>query len=176
VLAKLGADLERTRQEVVKLLSGYVGGAPAERVARVGQPPLATVAGGLGAYQEQEPPELVRVLPLAREVYRGYGHRIVLVSLEVWSGWLDLRYALLPEEPPSAPPLAEIAIDWRLSDDAGTGYELAGVASGGGRLLRIHQLSFRPAPPEGVGALTLTATDPDGASLAIVELDLTGAA
>jgi hypothetical protein len=173
VLVKLGADLDRARQEVVKLLSGYAGPPAGEQAAGVALPPIATVVGGPGAYQEQEPPELARVVPLAREVYRGYGHRIVLVSLEVWSGWLDLRFALLPEEPPAAPPLAEIALDWRVGDDAGTAYELAGVASSGGRLLRIHQFSFQPAPPAGASTLTLTATDADGAKLAVVEVDLT---
>jgi hypothetical protein len=50
-----------------------------------------------------EQAELVRVVPLAREVFRGNGLRVVLISLEVWSGWLDLRYVMLPEEPGGSP-------------------------------------------------------------------------
>jgi hypothetical protein len=180
VLVKLGADLERVRQQVVQLLSGHAGGRLAE------QPPLgplrisqqavtAGIAGGPGLYQE-EPAELVRVVPLAREVFRGSGHRVVLISLELWSGWLDLRYALLPADaPPGATP-AEIVLDWRVTDDAGTTYELCGLASSGARLLRVHQLSFMPAPPTDARRLTLTASDADGARLAVVEIELAPAA
>ena len=69
---------------------------------------VAMVAGGPGIYSE-EPAELVRVVPLAREVYRGQDFRVVLISLEVWSGWLDLRYVLLPGgavRAPAAPRLS----------------------------------------------------------------------
>jgi hypothetical protein len=174
ILARLTPGLEQVREQVVLILAS--GGEVAEAEpegARVRQPTIAMVAGGPGAYQEQGPAELVRVVPLAREVFRGYGYRVVLISLEIWSGWLDLRFALLPEEPPSAPPRSEVTLDWRVADDAGTSYQMAGVASSGGRLLRIHQLGFQPAPPEQAGTLTLTASDRDGADLAVVEIELT---
>jgi hypothetical protein len=178
VLLKLGAGLDRVRQQVIQELSGYAGGDLPEQVSP-GQPQLgqqaapAMVAGGPGVYQDQ-PAELVRVVPLAREVLRGDGYRVVLISLELWSGWLDLRYALLPEEPPG--PRRLVDLDWQVADDAGTAYELTGAASGRGSLLRVDQLSFRPAPPEGARALTLTLTVRDGdeppTPLAVVEIDL----
>jgi hypothetical protein len=176
VLVELGGgDLDQVRQQVVQLLAGSAA-AQAEQVAgmspRISQrQALAMVAGGPGVYQD-EPAELVRVVPLAREVFRGSGLRIVLISLEIWSGWMDLRYVLLPEEPPG--PTHVVDLDWGLADDAGTAYEVAGVASGGGRLLRIHQLGFRPAPPEGARVLTFTLTDGDDppTTLARVEIDL----
>jgi Clp amino terminal domain, pathogenicity island component len=174
VLVKLGADTDRVRQAVVLQLAGAAGDVPAEPAARVGQPPTVMVTGGPGAFQEQEPAELVRVVPLAREVHRGYGHRTVLISLEVWSGWLDVRFALLPEDPPGAPPVADVVLTWQLGDDRGTTYELTGLSSSGGRRLRIHQLGFQPAPPAEAASLTLTATDPEGAKLAVVEVDLAG--
>jgi hypothetical protein len=179
VLVKLGASFERVRQVVIQLLAGYVGGVQAEQVAgmptRISQQQaMAMVAGGPGAYQEGEPPELVRVVPLAREVLRGFGVRLVLMSLEVWTGWFDLRYALLPDEPPTSAPMHDVAVEWQVADDAGTGYELAGAASGGGRLLRIHQLTVRPAPPEQARRLTLTLSDGETPTtpLAVVEIDL----
>jgi hypothetical protein len=174
VLAKLGGRPPRVRQAVVVLLAGAAGEVPAEQAARAGQPPTVMVTGGPGAFQEQEPAELVRVVPLAREVHRGYGHRTVLISLEVWSGWLDVRFALLPEDPPGAPPVADVVLTWQLSDDRGTAYELTGLSSSGGRRLRIHQLGFQPAPPAEAATLTLTATDPEGAKLAVVEVALAG--
>jgi hypothetical protein len=179
VLVKLGGGLDRVRQQVIQILATasqvapeQVGGMPTPRITQ--QQAMAMVAGGPGAYQEQEPPELVRVVPLAREVLRGFGIRMVLISLEVWTGWLDLRYALLPDQPPTTAPMHDIAVEWQVTDDAGTGYELAGAASGGGRLLRIHQLTVRPAPPEHARRLTLTLTDGETPTtpLAVVEIEL----
>jgi hypothetical protein len=179
VLVKLGASFDRVRQQVIQILADasqlqaeQVGGVQS-RISQ--QQALAMVAGGPGVYRD-EPAELVRVVPLAREVFRGLGLRIVLISLEVWSGWLDLRYVMLPEEPSGPPQFA--GLDWRVADDAGTAYEVMGMAHGGGRLLHILQVGFRPAPPEEARTLTLTLTN--GAEptqpLAIVEIELaTGA-
>jgi len=177
VLVELGGDLERVRQEVKRIL-GTAGPVPGEQAGRSGQPPIAMVAGGPGAYQELAPAELVRVVPLAREVVRHRGYRLVLVALEIWSGWIDLRYALLPEDPPTAPPMPEVDLDWRVTDAAGMEYELAGAASSGGRLLRLHQLTFRPGLAEDAGSLTLTVHShgEGGASLAVVEIAMAPAA
>jgi len=177
VLVELGGDLERVRQEVKRIL-GTAGPVPGEQAGRSGQPPIAMVAGGPGAYQELAPAELVRVVPLAREVVRHRGYRLVLVALEIWSGWIDLRYALLPEDPPTAPPMPEVDLDWRVTDAAGMEYELAGAASSGGRLLRLHQLTFRPGLAEDAGSLTLTVHShgEGGASLAVVEVAMAPAA
>ena len=154
VLVGLGAGLDRVRQQVVQLLAN-AGAAQAEQVAagpgRIGQQAVtAMVAGGPGFYRE-EPAELVRVVPLAREVFHGLGFRMVLISLEVWSGWLDLRYALLPDGPPATPPMQEVALDWQLTDSTTRTYELAGAASGGGRLLRVHHLTLPARPARGRG-------------------------
>jgi Clp amino terminal domain, pathogenicity island component len=177
VLTELGVRHDQVREQVVRLLSGYAGSGPAERRTRFAriteQAVTAMVAGGPGLYSEEEgPPELVRVLPLAREIYAGPGLRIVLISLEIWSGWFDLRYAMLPEPTPAAEP--EVLLAWRVADDIGTSYEHAGMVTGGGRRLRVTQLGFRPAPPRGARALTLTVTSGTEvtAPLAVVELDL----
>ena len=181
VLVGLGAGLDRVRQQVVQLLAD-AGASQAEQVAagpsRIRQQAVtAMVAGGPGPYRD-EPAELVRVVPLAREVFHGLGFRVVLISLEVWSGWLDLRYALLPDGPPATPPMQEVALDWQLTDSTTRTYELAGAASGGGRLLRVHHLTFMPGLPEEAGTLTLTArADPDAPEpLVVVEIELGGAA
>jgi Clp amino terminal domain, pathogenicity island component len=173
VLVKEGGSLDRVRQQVIQLLAGYAGAGQPEQIAGMStritqQQAAAMVAGGPGIYSE-EPAELVRVVPLAREIYRGQDFRVVLISLEVWSGWLDLRYVLLPEEP-HGPPLFP-SLDWRIADDADTTYEVMGMAHGGGRLLHVIQEGFRPAFPEGARILTLTLTDGER-SLAVVEIDL----
>jgi hypothetical protein len=184
LLVKLGGSRDRVRATVIRVLSDT--GPGSEQVTggqvRLSQEAVtAMVAGGPGAYQEQAPPELVRVVPLAREVFRGSGLRVVLISLEIWSGWLDLRYALLPVDPQGLQGTQlEVAadLDWRVSDDAGTAYELTGMATGGGRLLRIHQLGFRPAPPGAARTLTLQIGEggEGGGPLAVVEIELAEAA
>jgi hypothetical protein len=174
VLGELGADLTRVRQVVVQLLAGYAGGMPPEqRAAGSSRPPAAPLAAGPGFYSEREPPELVRVVPLAREVAHESGLRVALISLEIWSGWFDLRYALLPG---TAAPLLEVALDWRVTDDLGTDYTLTGMAAGGGPLLYIHQLDFRPAPPEEARTLILTVGERSEPArpLAVVEIELAG--
>jgi Clp amino terminal domain, pathogenicity island component len=174
VLVKLGAGRDQVRQVVVQLLAGYAGGLPPEQVATAAsRPPVAPVAAGPGFYAEGEPPELVRVVPLAREVVAESGLRVMLISLEIWSGWFDLRYALLPR---TAAPLLEVALDWRSTDDLGTDYTLTGMAAGGGPLLYIHQLDFRPAPPTEARTLTLTVSERSEPAqpLAVVEIDLAG--
>ena len=77
---------------------------------------------------------------------------------------------MLPEEP-SAPPQFP-GFDWRVGDDAGTAYEVMGMAHGGGRLLHVIQMGFRPAPPEEARTLSLTLTDGAETSLAVVEIEL----
>jgi hypothetical protein len=176
VLVGLGADLDRVRQQVVQLLAGYAGVGQAEQVtggpSRIRQEAVtAMVAGGPGAFQLQ-PVELVRVVPLAREVFDGLGVRLVLISLEIWSGWMDLRYVLLPKDQPGAQHLVDF--EWQVSDDAGTDYELMGMATGGGRVLHIFQLGFRPAPPDGIRTLTLKVSGGEEPTrpLVAVEIDL----
>jgi hypothetical protein len=173
VLVKLGADRDRVRQVVVQLLTGYAGGVAPEQAAAATRPPVAPVAPGPGFYAEREPPELVRVVPLAREIAAESGLRLALISLEIWSGWFDLRYALLPR---TAAPLLEVALDWHVTDDLGTDYTLTGMAAGGGPLLYIHQLDFRPAPPEEARTLTLTVSERSEPArpMAVVEIELAG--
>jgi ClpA/ClpB-like protein len=179
VLVKLGASFDRVRQQVVQLLAD-AGAVQAEQVAgmptRLSQEQArAMVAGGPGMYQE-EPAELVRVVPVAREVHREAGMRVVLISLEIWSGWLDLRFAMLPGS--SSGGRMQWLLDWQVSDDAGTAYEKAGMATGGGRQLHVTQLGFRPAPPEGARTLILTLVDGDDptAPMAVVEIELSAEA
>jgi hypothetical protein len=171
VLVKLGADLSRVRQQVIQLLSGYAGGeGGAERV--VVREPRPSVVGGPGIFRQQEPPELVRVVPLAREAVSRPGWRLMLISLEIWSNGMDLRYALLALAPPETYPLPGATHRWRLTDDLGTAYEPSGATSGAGRTIHLHQLSFQPAPPEDASTLTLTLKDEDDADIATAEIPL----
>jgi len=175
VLVKEGGSLDRVRQQVIQILADasqlqaeQVGGTQS-RISQ--QQAMAMVAGGPGVYQD-EPAELVRVVPVAREVHREAGMRVVLISLEIWSGWIDLRFAMLPGS--SSGGRIQWLLDWQVEDDAGTTYEKAGMATGGGQQLHVTQLGFRPAPPEGARTLTLTLVEGDepNAPMAVVEIEL----
>ena len=168
VLVKLGADQPRVRQQVTQLLSG--GELVGERL--VVREPRPTVVGGPGVFGQREPPDLVRVIPLAREAVSRRGYRLVLISMEIWSGWLDLRYALLALVPMRSYPLEDARHRWRLTDDVGTDYELTGTSSGAGRVVHLHQLSFQPAPPPDASVLTLTLSDEQDAEIATAEIPL----
>jgi hypothetical protein len=171
VLEKLGGgDLARVRQAVTVQLAGQ----PAEEVSgrRVLQEPRPTLAGGPGVFAEREPPELVRVVPLAREAVSRRGYRLMLISLEIWSNGVDLRYALLALAPLESYPLPGATHRWRLTDDLGTTYELSGATSGAGRSVHLHQLTFQPAPPPDARVLTLILKDEQDADIATAEIPL----
>lgn len=72
-----------------------------------------------------EPPPgagLRRVIPLIREHPLPSGDLLVLISLEVWSDWLDLRYAVVhaTPEPEGELPRPEVVGPCEVSDRAGT--------------------------------------------------------
>ena len=173
VLVKLGGgDLARVRQAVTVQLASQ----PHEEISQrpVRYEPRPTLVGGPAVFgQEREPPELVRVVPLAREAVSRRGYRLMLISLEIWSNGVDLRYALLALAPVEGDPLPGPAVyRWRLTDDLGTTYELSGATSGAGRSVHLHQISFQPAPPPDARVLTLTLKDEEDADIATAEIPL----
>jgi hypothetical protein len=171
VLVKLGGELSRVRQAVTVQLASQPGEEVAGR--RLLREPRPTVVGGPGVFGQGEPPELIKVVPLAREAVSRRGYRLMLISLEIWSNGVDLRYALLALAPVESDPLPGPAIyRWRLTDDLGTSYEQSGATSGAGRTVHLHQLSFQPAPPPDARVLTLTLKDEEDADIATAEIPL----
>jgi Clp amino terminal domain, pathogenicity island component len=171
VLVKLGGELALVRQAVTVQLASHTG----EQVTGRHRPhePRPTVVGGPAVFgPEREPPELVKVVPLAREAVSRRGYRLMLISLEIWSNGVDLRYALLALAPLESYPLPGATHRWRLSDDLGTSYTLSGATSGAGRTVHLHQLSFQPAPPPDARVLTLTLKDEEDADIATAEIPL----
>jgi hypothetical protein len=152
VLTGLGADLGRVRQQVTEILA-VRGERPSLRVFGSGAPPLAARRArerGAG------PPKLVRIVPIGQEAEFAKGHRLVLLSLEIWSDWTDLRVALVGAErlPPS---LGSARYDaWTLADNLGTSYECLGTRVEGDDRFQVHQTTFVPSPPPEASALTLT--------------------
>jgi hypothetical protein len=95
------------------------------------------------------PPSPQRVVPLLADLGTAGGHRLVLLSLEVWDGWADLRFARVDEGadrplPRRVPPAGA----WSLTVDGGTAEVLDAVGRGD-RAFSNGEVRFRPAPDEG---------------------------
>jgi hypothetical protein len=163
VLVKLGADLARVRHEVTEVLSARgeqpSGTSPARVFTSLAAPPI-----GARHARSRDPaaPSLVRVIPIAREVEVAEGWRLALLSLEIWSGWLDLRVSIGGSKEERAPLETSGFGGWHLADDLGTDYERLGTSFGGDDLFQFLQTTFTPPPPAGATALTLTLPAAEG--------------
>jgi hypothetical protein len=145
VLQELGAGLLELREAVA---AQYAAGVdpepfPPDR----GPPPWEPPAGA----------RLGRVVPLGQEFPLPSGDQLVLLSLELWSDWLDLRYAVVyaTPEPQGELPRPAVLGGCDVSDRAGTEYvnRHSSVPSFG--TVRVYQRTFVPSPPPGTERLEL---------------------
>jgi hypothetical protein len=112
-----------------------------------------------------EVPEAQAVVPVLRDVPVVHGGRIIVVSVEIWSGSFVVRWAQSPPPNRSDPHWA-----WSVTDDMRTQYRLRSANGGGSDRFWQAISEFRPAPPPNVRRLWLYApvTHPAGA----VEVEL----
>jgi len=92
-------------------------------------------------------PRAVRTL--LADVGEAAGHRLVLLSIEDWGPWADLRFGRIAT--PGAAPLARripLATDWEISID-GEPAEVLDVAGRGDRSFSNGEVRIRPAPAPG---------------------------
>jgi hypothetical protein len=95
------------------------------------------------------PPRPERVTPLLADLGVAGGHRLVLLSLEVWDGWADLRFARIDEGadrplPRRVPP----AGSWEVQVD-GARLEVLDAVGRGDRAFSNGEVRLRPAPAPG---------------------------
>lgn len=110
------------------------------------------------------PPTPVRVDPLLTDLGTVEGHRVVLLSLEVYDGWSDLRFARIAEDPtrplPRRVPPAE-AWTVRVDDVA---VEVLDAVGRGDRDFSNGEVRLAVTPPVGatldVGVTVLAGTTP----------------
>lgn len=91
----------------------------------------------------------VAVRPLMVQAGEAAGHRLVLLSIEDWGAWADLRFARIAT--PGAPPLARripMASDWSIAAD-GVLLEVIDVAGRGDRSFSNGEVRLRPPPAPG---------------------------
>ncbi|HEX8858601.1 MAG TPA: Clp protease N-terminal domain-containing protein [Actinomycetes bacterium] len=145
ILQELGAGLLELREAVA-----------AQRAAGVDPEPFPP---DRGPPPWQPPPSatLHRVIPLAQEHRLPSGDQLVLISLEVWSDWLDLRYAVVyaTPEPEGELPRPPVIGSCEVSDGSGTEYVNWVSSHPSFGMVRVHQRTFVPAPPAGAERLEL---------------------
>jgi Clp amino terminal domain, pathogenicity island component len=150
VLQELGAGLLELREAVV---AEYAEGVDPEPLPPDRGPP------------SWEPPpgaKLRGVVPLAQEHLLPSGDRLVLLSLEVWSDWFDLRYAVVyaTPEPEGELPRPAVVGAVEVSDRAGTAYTNRTSTHPSFGMVRVHQHTFVPSPPAGTELLELRFGEP----------------
>jgi Clp amino terminal domain, pathogenicity island component len=152
-LEDLGASLLELREAVISV---YSAGADPEPLPPDRGPPAWEAPAGA---------RLRQVLPLAREHLLPSGDRLVLLSLEIWSDWFDLRYAVAYATPEPEGDLPRPAVLGRceVSDRAGTDYVNRHTSSPNFGMVRSHQHTFVPAPPPGTEVLELRFLPPSAA-------------
>ena len=145
VLQELGAGLLELREAVAA--QDAAGVDPEPFPPDRGPPPWEPPAGA----------RLRRVVPLGQEFPLPSGDQLVLLSLEVWSDWLDLRYAVVyaTPEPQGELPRPAVLGGCEVSDRAGTEYTNRTSSHPAFGMVRIHQRTFVPAPPDGTDQLEL---------------------
>ena len=150
VLLELGGGLLELREAVA---AQYAAGVDPEPFPPDRGPP---------PWQPPPSARLRRVVPLTQEHSLPSGDQLVLISLEVWSDWLDLRYAVVyaTPEPEGELPRPEVIGGCEMSDRAGTDYVNWTSTHPSFGMVRIHQRTFVPAPPAGTELLELRFSQP----------------
>jgi len=145
VLQELGAGLLELREAVAA--QDAAGVDPEPFPPDRGPPPWEPPAGA----------RLGRVIPLGQEFPLPSGDQLVLLSLELWSDWLELRYAVVyaTPEPQGELPRPAVLGGCEVSDRAGTEYVNRTSTHPGFGMVRIHQRTFVPSPPPGTERLEL---------------------
>lgn len=112
------------------------------------------------------PHEPLAVVPAVMLLGEQRGQRLTILSLELWDGWGDLRFArqdVGADRPvPRRVPPAEA---WSVADSDGGRYEVEEVVGRGDRELSVGEVRIRPAPRLGVTLRVDVRLWPDGPPL-----------
>lgn len=106
-----------------------------------------------------------RVVPLLHDLGEAGGHRVHLLSLEVWPAFADLRFARV--DTGGAAPLSRRvppAAAWQVTAD-GAPVEVWEVVGRGDRRFSNGEVRLRPAPAPGSTLAVTVRLTPDGTPL-----------
>lgn len=115
-----------------------------------------------------------RVVPLVRTFELGSICELVLISLEAWTTWFNLSYALFGAEGAEGLDLERTHLTpWKARDDIGARYEGIGAAGGGDANRWSGHIWFHPALQPNAANLELDVPAPDESGRRIqLRLDL----
>ncbi len=113
------------------------------------------------------PPQLSGVVPLGVDLGTAGGHRLVLIGLERWDGWADLRFARIDvgaDRPLKrrVPP----AEAWAIAAD-GRPVEVLEAVGRGDRAFSNGEVRLRPAPQPGAVLTVEVEVWPDAEPLSV---------
>jgi hypothetical protein len=129
VLTHFGADAEKVRDRVIRMIGGNGAGQTSESFPPGEESPI-----------EQA---LRRVVPVAQQIADGTW----VVSVEIWDQGLTLRWAT-SKRPPVNVGTGGRYLSWLIFDDVGTSYTMRGEGgSGGWQHVFRYEGYFAPAPP-----------------------------
>lgn len=101
------------------------------------------------------------------------GNTFVLLGLETWFSWTDLRFARIAVADARALhrriPVTEA---WMVRDDLGTAYEVVDVVGRGDRSFSNGEVRLRPPVPDEASTLTVAVIPTPGADALAVTVDL----
>lgn len=155
VLADVGVDYPRARGTIRSLLAarGDTDGSGADRL-----PP------------SDEPAHLERIIPLV-QVVEIPPQLFTIISLDVWSSFMELRYALSLGPVRTRGPV--VLDGWHLRDDTGLVYRSRHMRQEGRMLPVVFTQRFMPRPSPAVTTLTLALyDDTDGGVLHRMDIPL----
>ena len=96
------------------------------------------------------PPTPVRVHPLLVDVGTVAGQRLVLLSLEVYDAFADLRFARMDVGAPRPLPRRVPPVDaWSITDATGAAYTVVDAVGRGDRAFSNGEARLVPPPPVG---------------------------
>lgn len=99
------------------------------------------------------PPQPRRVVPLLADLGTCGGHRLVLLSAEIYDAWTDLRFARIDEGAPRPLPRRVPPADaWRVTTGDGQPVEVLDAVGRGDRTFSNGEVRLAPLP-DGAGSL-----------------------
>lgn len=148
--------------------------SPAYPAGMTADPPFSAVSRAVSRAHYDPTSRPQHVVPLVRTFELGSICELVLISLEAWTTWFDLSYALFGAEGAQGLDLERTHLTpWEARDEMGTRYEGIGAAGGGEANRWSGHIWFQPALQPSAARLELNVPAPDASGKRIqLRLDL----
>lgn len=118
-------------------------------------------------------PSPQRIVPLLAELGTVSGHRLVLLSVEDWGEWFDLRFARIDRDggttlPRRIPPPHA----WGVTDGDGFVFDVEDAVGRGDRSLSIGEVRVRPGLPDHATTLRIRVEMLEGVPELVTDVEI----